>query len=492
MLSIVVSRADSASVHIGDHLREAVEFERRIDDSLTDTAGGGTVYVGEGIELREFEERHLELERPADVFEAPTLIVFASRHAGDTGRLLTAHHTGNAGPAEHGGRPNELARACPNAHARVLEALDDHAPPGYDVGMECTHHGPSEVGAPSLFVEVGSGPEEWADPAAARAVARAILALRGISPDRETEATTPGRIPPAEDAVTHADRRHLVGFGGGHYTPRFERIVRETEWAVGHVLADWGLDAIPDGETLTALVGEALDRSAASHALVDGDHPAVEAAIDAHDCRSVTETWVRETDGVPLDLVRVLETALGDVDSGLRFGDAARDAGLEDRPTVSPTVREQSPDDVGIEALPSDWRARTLPADLLDEAFGIDAQATRDAVATRTLAFQTSEGGTRPTGRVVLAKRATRNDILDDLVGILGDRYDTVARRGDEVVATVEEFSPDLAATLGVPEGPAFGRLADGETVEVDGRAIPPEAVREERTRRFSLSVTEE
>lgn len=38
-------------------------------------------------------------------------------------------------------------------------------------------------------------------------------------------------------------------------------------------------------------------------------------------------------------------------------------------------------------------------------------------------------------------------------------------------------FNPDRARELGVPEGPLFGRLHRGDTVEVDGRAISPTEV---------------
>jgi D-aminoacyl-tRNA deacylase len=464
MLGIVVSRADSASVHIGEHLRKLEDWEHEEDETRPDAAGGGTVYRTAGACLREFETLHLDLERPAAAFADPTLVVFASRHSGETGPLLTAHHTGNVGPADHGGRPNDLARACPNAHARVLDALAAHAPEGYEVGMECTHHGPSAVGAPSMFVEVGSSEPEWNDPAAARAVARAILDLRGVDPDR----------PVAGDTGPDRTRRHLVGLGGGHYAPRFERVTRETDWALGHIVADWGFEAL-DGATAdgtareTARQGvldQAFAESRAAYALVDGDRPALAETVADLGYRAVSETWVRETDGVDLGLVRALEDEVATVADGLRFGDPATG---------------ETPGDT------EDWTVETLPGELLDEAFGIDREATRATVAGRALAFETGEGGTRPTGTVVLGEAGERGAILDGLIEVLEARYDSLEREAGVLVAREAAFDPDLARTLGVPEGPAFGRLSAGQAVEVDGETIPPEAVTRERERRFPL-----
>jgi len=464
MLGIVVSRADSASTHIGEHLLELDDWERHEDDSRSDAAGGGTVYRTAGACLREFDALHLELERPAAAFADPTLLVFASRHSGETGELLTAHHTGNAGPAEFGGSANEFARACPNAHARVIDALERHAPEGYAVGMECTHHGPSEVGAPSMFVEVGSAEPQWEDPAAARAVARAILDLRGVVPDRAVEAQE------GSDSEGPT-RRQFVGFGGGHYAPRFERVVRETDWAAGHVVADWGLEAVgeDEGDLRTALEA-AFEGSRATCALVDREHPALGDLIADLGYRAVSETWLRETSGVGLGFVRAVEQTVATVEEGLRFGSRGGD--------------QQG----GETTEPGDWTAVDLPGELLDEAFGIDRERTRAVVAETALAFDTDEGGTRPTGTVVLAESAERERIVDGLIAVLGDRYDSLERRDGVLVASTETFDPDLARTLGVPEGPAFGRLSNGQAVEVDSETIPPGAVTREREREFRLS----
>ncbi|MFB6352710.1 MAG: D-aminoacyl-tRNA deacylase [Halobacteriales archaeon] len=438
MLGIVVSRADEASVHIGEQLREVADWTAREDGTRPDGDGGGTYYRTEGAELRTFDGLHIELEGAADPFGEVDLLAFASRHSGDTGPLLTAHHTGNVGPAEFGGAANRLAMAAPGALTSALESFEAHAPDGYDVGLECTHHGPSDLDVPSLFVEIGSEEPQWRDPDAAEAAAGTILALRGVDP-----------LP----------QRAFVGFGGGHYAPRFTRVVRETNWAVGHVAADWGLEAMGDPDP--ALLQQAFDRSGAELGVVDGDRPELESAIEALGYRLVGESWLRETSAVALGLVERVEAELGPVDEGLRFGQPARDGAPTSFDIVEP------------------------PPDLLSDANGADADRVRQAADAHAVAYETVESGSRVAGRVAVVDRAAWRRLESALVDVLRERFDAVALEDDAIVATERAFEPERARKLGVEPGPAFGRLAAGEPVDVGDERIDPEAVHVTRTRRY-------
>ncbi|MFB6148853.1 MAG: D-aminoacyl-tRNA deacylase, partial [Halobacteriales archaeon] len=384
---------------------------------------------------------HIELTGAGDPFDDPELLVFASRHSGETGPLLSAHFTGNFGPAEFGGDAERFAVAAPAAQKHVLSVLEDVAPADYDVAMECTHHGPTDVDVPSLFVEVGSDTEQWQDSAAAGAVAEAILALRDVDPNSD---------------------RTVVGFGGGHYVPRFRRIVRETDWTVGHIGADWSLEAMEEfDETVLEM---AFERSGASRALIDGEWPKLASVIESLGYRLVNETWLRETDGVPLGVVERVESQLATVTAGVRFGRHA-----------------PASDDT------DEWAVIELDSALVDAINGVDIDRAVDAAAANTIAYLTEENGNRLADRLIVPDETAYTAFIDVVIDVLSEKYDRVERKGDELHCQERAFDPDRARELGVDPGPAFGRLAEGQSVEVDGETISPEAVHEERSHRFEL-----
>jgi len=204
----------------------------------------------------------------------------------------------------------------------------------------------------------------------------------------------------------------------------------------------------------------AFEESDATRAVIDGDRPALERAIAELGYRVVSETWVREVGDRPLELVRTVEERLGSVEDGVRFG----------------AVVPADPVSVAVES---------LPAELLAEAQGIDLEAAYDAVADNVVAFETSEGATKASGRTVLADAADASAVVDDLAAVLRGRYEEVRREDGAVVATRTAFDPERARELGVSEGPAFGELSAGRAVEVDGERVAPADVHQETTRRF-------
>jgi D-aminoacyl-tRNA deacylase len=121
-------------------------------------------------------------------------------------------------------------------------------------------------------------------------------------------------------------------------------------------------------------------------------------------------------------------------------------------------------------------------------AQGLDEAAAREAIEANAVAFGTTQAGTRAAGRVAFAADDAapgHADLVADLAAVLAADYDEVVVDDDAVIARETAFDPALAADMGVPEGPAFGRLASGEPVEVDGETVRPEAVSTRREERF-------
>ena len=467
-IAVVVSEADRASEHIAERLLADGDWETHDDDTRPPAAGGDTVHRSTDtaipIELRTFESLHLEIDAPAEAFDAdPRFVVFASRHSGDTGRLLTCHFTGNFGDAEYGGADRSFAPTAPGVQRDLVAAFDAYAPDGYDVAVECTHHGPTDVSVPSIFAELGSDESAWDDPDGARAVARAIRSLATDAVTGEPATAAVGETP-----------RHLLGVGGGHYAPRFERVLRETAWGVGHVASTWQLSELSDPADHVDTLQRAVAASDAVAVLAGQDGDEAAAALADAGVRVVSETWVRAVGDRPLSLVEACESALCPVAEGLRFG-AVRETAFE---TVA------------------------LPTELLAAARRVDPDATRRAVFDRAVAVVTEENGNRVGDRAALpvsdpsaaagddtddGPPAAYDAVVDGLVELLREAHDSVDRRAEAVVVERATFDPAAARTLGVPEGPKFGKLADGEPVTVDGETITPETVQRREREQFPI-----
>ncbi len=151
--------------------------------------------------------------------------VIVSRHESSSGRpTLSLHHTGNPGPNALGGDPRSLAWAWPRLlhhlfHEYLEAARSNGLLEGYEFTLEATHHGPTRLPRPVVFIEIGSGEEQWSDPRALDALAYTIYGLISSGFDPQRVECTP-----------------VSGFGDTHY-PRIHTRLEMSGYCYAHILS---------------------------------------------------------------------------------------------------------------------------------------------------------------------------------------------------------------------------------------------------------------
>ncbi|HLQ03556.1 MAG TPA: D-aminoacyl-tRNA deacylase [Nitrososphaerales archaeon] len=229
---LISSARDPASMNLA---REMIENQGFASTRIA--FRGRAVYQKDSLLLVTIDE---EIIRPPnlDDFFNPQAYIFLSKHRAQSGvPSLTAHTTGNFGEAELGGNPREIARVNPDLLKNYLISLakNGQAVSGYQVTAEATHHGPTSLNKPVLFVELGSEEKNWSDRDAAKAVDSALLqSLR--------EARSWDKV--------------AVGFGGTHYPEKFNKLLLEDEFAFAAIVPKYALQEVD-----SALFGQILQKS---------------------------------------------------------------------------------------------------------------------------------------------------------------------------------------------------------------------------------------
>lgn len=226
------------------------------------------------------------------------LIVFLSKHKSQSEtKALTAHVSGNYADADYGGLPHSLPVPAPLEMKKlllVMDRLNNETGLGYDVTFEVTHHGPTEIKTPSLFVEIGSTEKEWIDPAPGAVVAEAVLSLAAAdNVNAEDE-----RI--SKEAKLLENNTVTVAFGGGHYGDRQTVSLFRTKLEYGHMFPKYQLETITEEVIL-----KAFERTGADLAFFD------KKSMRGPDRRRVAE--ILERNGIPIinDKESVAEYGVG-------------------------------------------------------------------------------------------------------------------------------------------------------------------------------------
>ncbi len=204
MIVFVASEQDTASMNLASFVIEKLRLKQTNDN----------LYKRKDTILYTTNESLLYLETLDKKFPDAADYIFLSKHKSIKGLpSITAHIPGNWDKAEYGGRDKELAYA----DAKLLKNIViEIANIDLDVwkGMEVTHHGPTSLRKPVIFVELGSSEKEWRNEKYAEKLVDAVI----------------NAIKKKKEGISS------VGFGGPHYSSKFTKINVESEFAVGHVM----------------------------------------------------------------------------------------------------------------------------------------------------------------------------------------------------------------------------------------------------------------
>ncbi|MBD3405136.1 MAG: hypothetical protein GF411_03250 [Candidatus Lokiarchaeota archaeon] len=223
MRVLVTSVKDLASQNIKRILIDEYGFS-----SEGNTFEGHEIYTHDSDSILITSERdliqcdHLEAHFDAEVF------IFCSRHRSESGKpALLVHSTGNyLAENSFGGNPFELsistASLVSTAFKRLFSERTYRNLTEFDVSLEVSHHGPTSMKTPLLFIELGSNEEYWSHIEGAEAVAAAVFDCLTVSMKQNASIT----------------------FGGNHYASKFNRLVLEENIHISHMAPKYVLDEI--------------------------------------------------------------------------------------------------------------------------------------------------------------------------------------------------------------------------------------------------------
>jgi D-aminoacyl-tRNA deacylase len=235
---LVASKLDPAGYNMARCMIEKHGFRQQNNNT----------YSNESATLFVVEENTLMLEWLDKEF-SPSCYVFLSRHRSESAiPTLTCHTTGNFSDSnEMGGRPRELAYAYPSLQKHYMKTIfrEMQRIPDYQLVMEATHHGPTSLAKPVLFIEIGSTEKEWNDHNAVSVVCDAVMnTIRTVK---------------KYDSIG-------IGLGGTHYPSKFTDMLISSEHALASVASKHSLPYV-DKNMIEQMIKKSVEE--VKYALMD-------------------------------------------------------------------------------------------------------------------------------------------------------------------------------------------------------------------------------
>ena len=179
----------------------------------------------------------------------PDFLIFASRHTSKAARpAFLTHVTGNwSGEAEFGGEPNELCIASAlllkAGYITLLKNSKKQSLLDFSIDMEVTHHGPTNLNKPLIFMELGSTKKEWSIKEAGKFVANSII----------------NTIKTYLDLKKESNQIIGLGFGGTHYAPNFQRLIKENNIALSFICPKYYIQDL-NKEMISKMINNTMEK----------------------------------------------------------------------------------------------------------------------------------------------------------------------------------------------------------------------------------------
>jgi D-aminoacyl-tRNA deacylase len=247
---IICSTEDKASMNIRNNLLNSnlYSFEKsekkwhenplyqfegfRVNDVLNSFLSNNQIYLGLTSKRLIFLDK-LNLDK-SNI--NPEAIIFSSRHTSKTAKpAILIHTTGNwSDDVKFGGSPYKLSKTSALLQKAGFHCLEDHLKrtnlSGFKFDMEVTHHGPTNLESPLVYMELGSSKQEWNIKKAGEMVGNAIIdtIFKYLSYNED------------------ANIKIGLGFGGTHYAPNFNKIMRNKDIALSFICPKYYIQNLND------------------------------------------------------------------------------------------------------------------------------------------------------------------------------------------------------------------------------------------------------
>lgn len=137
-------------------------------------------------------------------------------------------------------------------------------------------------------------------------------------------------------------------------------------------------------------------------------------------------------------------------------------------------------------------KAARIDKELLEEVERVDRERVRRFLHSHKIAYVERPNGT--TAHVIFGigkdcARIVSQELTNECIKILKEHYAIEYIPDENILYIIEKkFSPELAREMGVPPGPMFGKLANGQAVTINGKTIESEMVHQTNRKKIILN----